>query len=153
MDITETTKNGAKSNIVVSVYSKSENAGKLVHEGNFSAPMRDSKPLTGADEEAYRNEGTKAENRASSDHRRQGATSQPYVNVANKGTSERITAECIQNWSETIVVDDGWQDFRSETLLVVTKQVLEEEIYLVMSEHSLVQTEENLDYTMTETRN
>ena len=55
--------------------------------------------------------------------------------------------------TETIVVDDGWQDLRSETLLVDTKQVLEEEIHLVMSEHSIVQTEGKLDYTMTETRN
>ena len=56
------------------------------------------------------------------------------------------------NWPETFVVDNGWQDFRSETLLVDTKQVLEEEIHLVMSEHLVVQTEENLDYTMTKTR-
>ena len=83
---------------------------------------------------------------------RQGATSQPDVKVANKGTSKLLTAECIQNWSETIVVDDGWQDVRSETLLVDTKQVLEEEINLVMSEHSVVQAEVNLNYTMTETR-
>ena len=41
-DITETAENGAKSNFVVSVHSKSENAVKLVHEGKFSAPMRDS---------------------------------------------------------------------------------------------------------------
>ena len=33
-----------------------------------------------------------------------------------------------------------------------TKQVLEEEMNLVMSEHSKVQTEVNLNYTMTETR-
>ena len=32
-----------------------------------------------------------------------------------------------------------------------TEQVLEEEIHLVMSEHLIVQTEETLDYTMTET--
>ena len=95
----ETAENGAKSNIVVSVHSKSENAGKLVHEGRFSAPMRDSKPLTKADEQADRNDRTKAENRAC----RQRATSQPDVNVANKGTSKLLTAECIQNWSETIV--------------------------------------------------
>ena len=34
-----------------------------------------------------------------------------------------------------------------------TKQGLEEEIHFVKSEHSIVQTEKNLDYTMTETRN
>ena len=33
-----------------------------------------------------------------------------------------------------------------------TEQVLEEEIHLVMSEHLVVQTEETLHYTMTETR-
>ena len=33
-----------------------------------------------------------------------------------------------------------------------TKQILEEEIHLVMSKHSTEQTEENLNYTMTETR-
>ena len=53
---------------------------------------------------------------------------------------------------ETFVVDDGWQDFRSKTLLVDTTQVLEEEIHMVMSEHLIVQTEEILDYPMTETR-
>ena len=56
------------------------------------------------------------------------------------------------NWPETFVVDDGWQDFRFKTLLVDTTQVLDEEIHLVMSKHLIVQTEETLDYTMTETR-
>ena len=32
------------------------------------------------------------------------------------------------------------------------KQVLEEAIHLVLTEHSIVQTDENLNYTMTETR-
>ena len=95
--------NGAKSNIVVSVHSKSGNAGKLVHEAMFSAPMRYSKLLTEADEQADRNDRTKAENRAC----RQGATSQPDVNLVNKGTSKLLTAECIQNWLETFVVDNG----------------------------------------------
>ena len=70
---------------------------------------------------------------------------------ANKETSKRLTAEWMRNWPEIFVVDDGWQDFHSETLLVDTEQVLEEEIHLVMSEHLIVQTEETLDYTMTET--
>ena len=70
---------------------------------------------------------------------------------ANKETSKRLTAEWMRNWPEIFVVDDGWQDFRSETLLVDTEQVLEEEIHLVMSEHLVVQTEETLDYRMTET--
>ena len=126
MDVTETAENGAKSNIVVSVHSKSENAGKLVHKRKFPAPMRDSKLLI---ETMRKLIGTIEQNR----------------------TSKLFTAECIQNWSETIVVD-GWQDLHWETLLVDTKQVLEEEIHLVMSEHSIVQTEEKLDYTMTETR-
>ena len=39
------------------------------------------------------------------------------------------------------------QDIRSEILLVDTKQVLEEEIHFVKSEHSIVQTKENLNYT------
>ena len=43
------------------------------------------------------------------------------------------------NWLETFVVDDGWQDCRSETLLVDTTQGLEDEIDLVMSEHLRVQ--------------
>ena len=101
MDIAEAAENGAKYNIVVSVHSKSENAGTLVHEGKFSAPLRVSKPLTEADEETDRNDRTKAENRAC----RQEATSQQDVNVANKGPSKLLTAE-IQNWSQTIVVDD-----------------------------------------------
>ena len=71
---------------------------------------------------------------------------------ANKETSKRLTAEWMRNWPEIFVVDDGWQDFHSETLLVDTEQVLEEEIHLVMSEHLVVQTEETLDYRMTETR-
>ena len=52
------------------------------------------------------------------------------MKVANNGTSKFLTAECIQNWSETFIVDNGRQDVRSETLLVDTKQVLEEEIHL-----------------------
>ena len=70
----------------------------------------------------------------------------------NKRTSKRLTTEWMWNWSQTFVVDDGWQDFRSETLLVNTEQVFKDEIHLVMSEHLIVQTEENLNYTMTETR-
>ena len=65
--------------------------------------------------------------------------------------SKRLKAEWLWNWPETFVVDDGCQDFRSEKLLVDTIQVLEDEIHLVMSEHSIVQTEENLSFIMTET--
>ena len=145
---TETVEDGAKSNIALSVHLKSENAVKLVHEGKFSALRRDSKPPTEADEQADRKDSTDVDNGTC----RQGATSQPDVKVANKGTSKFLTAECIQNWSETFIVDNGRQDVRSETLLVDTKQVLEEEIHLGMSEHSIVQTEEILNHTMTETR-
>ena len=70
---------------------------------------------------------------------------------ANKGTSKRLAAEWMWNRPETFVVDNGWQEFRSGTLLLDTQQVLEEETHLVMSEHLIVQTEETLDYTMTET--
>ena len=70
---------------------------------------------------------------------------------ANKGTSKNLIEEWMWNWPETFFVDNGWQDFRSEILLVDTEQVLEEEIHLVMSEHLVVQTEETLDYRMTET--
>ena len=70
---------------------------------------------------------------------------------ANKETSKRLAAEWMWNRPETFVVDNGWQDFRSGTFLVDTQQVLEEETHLVMSEHLIVQTEETLDYTMTET--
>ena len=145
---TETVGDGAKSNIALPVHLKSENAVKLVHEGKFSALRRDSKPPTEADEQADRKDRTNADNGTC----RQGATTQPDVNVANKGTSKFLTAECIQNWSETFIVDNGRQDVRSETLLVDTKQVLEEEIHLGMSEHSISQTKENLNHTMTETR-
>ena len=62
-----------------------------------------------------------------------------------------ITAEWMWNWPATFVVNDGWQDFRSETLLIDTTQVFKDKIHLVMSEHLIVQTEENLDYTLTET--
>ena len=54
--------------------------------------------------------------------------------------------------SETFIVDNGRHDVRSETLLVDTKQVLEEDIHLGMSEHSISQTKEILKYTLTETR-
>ena len=137
---TETIEDGAKSNIALSVHSKSENAVKLVHEGKFSALRRDSKPPTEADEQA--------------DDRtcRKEAISQPDVKLANQGTPQLITTECIQKLSETFIVDNGRQDVRSETLLVDTKQVLEEDIHLGMSEHSISQTKENLNHTMAETR-
>ena len=70
---------------------------------------------------------------------------------ANKETSKRLTAEWMWNWPETFVVDDSWQDFRSETLLVDNTQVFKDEIHMVMNEHLVVQTEETLDFTMTET--
>ena len=140
MDETETIEDGAKSNIALSVHSKSENAVKLVHEGKFSALRRDSKPPTEADEQA--DDGTC----------RKEAISQPDVKLANQGTSQLITTECIQKLSETFIVDNGRQDVRSETLLVDTKQVLEEDIHLGMSEHSISQTKENLNHTMAETR-
>ena len=134
---TETVEDGAKSNIALSVHLKSENAVKLVHEGKFSALRRDSKPPTEADEQA--------------DDRtcRKEAISQPDVKLANQGTPQLITTECIQKLSETFIVD---KDVRSETLLVDTKQVLEEDIHLGMSEHSISQTKENLNHTMAETR-
>ena len=67
--------------------------------------------------------------------------------------SKLVTAERIQNWSETFVVaDNGRQDFRSYTLLVDTNKFFEEEIHFVLSELWIVQTEENLNYTITETK-
>ena len=137
---TETVEDGAKSNIALSVHLKSENAVKLVHEGKFSALRRDSKSSTEADEQA--DDGTC----------RKEAISQPDVKLANQGTSQLITTECIQKLSETFIVDNGRQDVRSETLLVDTKQVLEEDIHLGMSEHSISQTKEVLNHTMAETR-
>ena len=142
MDKTET------ADIALSVHSKPENAVKLVHEGKFSALRRDSKPPTEADEQADRKDSTDVDNGTC----RQGATSQPDVKLANQGTSQLITTECIQILSETFIVDNGRQDVRSETLLVDTKQVLEEDIHLGMSEHSISQTKENLNHTMAETR-
>ena len=70
---------------------------------------------------------------------------------ANKETSKRLAAEWMWTRPETFIVDNGWQDFRSGTLLVDTQQVLEEETHLVKCEHLVVQTEETLDNTMTET--
>ena len=84
---------------------------------------------------------------------KQGATCHPELHLAIKGTSKLLTAECIQNWLKTFVVaDNGRQDFRSKTLLVDNKQFLEDGIHFDMSEHSVVQTEVNLNYWMTETR-
>ena len=71
---------------------------------------------------------------------------------ANQGPSKLLTADCIQSWPEIFVGHNGRQNFCSETLVVDTKQFLEEGIHLVMCEHSIVQTEENLNYIMTETR-
>ena len=45
MDKTGTAENVAKFNFALSEHSTPENAVKLVHEGKFFAPMRDSKPL------------------------------------------------------------------------------------------------------------
>ena len=76
------------------------------------------KPATeevGQDDRTLR---TKADNGAC----RQGAKSQE-VKAANKVTSKLLRAECIQNWSETIIVEKCRQDFRSETPLVDTTQV------------------------------
>ena len=56
----------------------------------------------------------------------------------------------MQNCLETIIVEKCRQDFRSEALLVDTTHFLEEEIHLVKSEHSIVRTEVNWNYTMTE---
>ena len=137
---TETVEDRAKSNIALSVHLKSENAVKLVHKGKFSALRRDSKPPTEADEQA--DDGTC----------RKEAISQPDVKLANQGTSQLITTECIQKLSETFIVDNGRQDVLSKTLLVDTKQILEGDIHLGMSEHSISQTKENLNHTMTETR-
>ena len=137
---TETEEDGAKSNFALPVHLKSGNAVKLVHEEKFSALRRDSKSPTEADEQA--DDGTC----------RKEAISQPDVKLANQGTSQLITTECIQKLSETFIVDNGRQDVRSETLLVDTKQVLEEDIHLGMSEHSISQTKEVLNHTMAETR-
>ena len=79
-----------------------------------------------------------------------------YSNVAiaeseaNKRPSNNLTAEWMWNWPETFNVDDGWQNIRSETLLVDIEQVLEEDTHLIMSEHLLVQTE-TLEFTLAET--
>ena len=70
---------------------------------------------------------------------------------ANKRPWKNLTAQRMWDWPEIFVVDDGWQDFRSKTL-VDTTQVLEEKMHMVMSEHLIMQTEETLDYPMTETR-
>ena len=69
-----------------------------------------------------------------------------------QGNLEAPHSGIIQNWSKRILVENCRQDFRSETLLVDNKQVLKEEIHLIMSEHSIVQTEVNLNYTITETK-
>ena len=69
----------------------------------------------------------------------------------NKSTSKLLTSELTGNLSEAFVLEHGQQEFRSETLLAYTKHVLKK-TFLVMDEHLIVQTEENFDYTMTETK-
>ena len=56
------------------------------------------------------------------------------------------------NWPGTFVVNNGWKDFRSKTLLVDTTQILEDAIHLVMSEHFIKQEEKILEYTTNEFR-
>ena len=105
---TETAENSHESNIAKSVNSTPEIAMKLVPEGKFSASRRDSKApkeIVGRDD---RKDRIKTDNGAC----RQGATSQQEVNVANKVTSELLIAECIQNWSETIIVEKCRQEFK-----------------------------------------
>ena len=63
-----------------------------------------------------------------------------------------LTAEWMWNWPRTSVEDVGWQDFRSESHFVVTTQVLEDAIHLVMSERLVMRTEENLNLIKTEMR-
>ena len=82
--------------------------------------------------------------------RGRGAISQSEVNLAIKETSELLTAECIQNWSETIIVEKCRQTSVQKPSYWTA---LEEKIHLVMNEHLIVQTDENLNYTMSETRN
>ena len=71
--------------------------------------MWDSKSLdistvpTEAEEQADRKHKARADNEAC----RQGVTSQPEVNLEIIGISKQLTAECIQNWSETFVVADN----------------------------------------------
>ena len=54
------------------------------------------------------------------------------------GTSKLLTAEWTWRCSDASVVETAQRDFRSETLLVDTKHVLEDEIHVVMSEHLIV---------------
>ena len=104
--------------------------------------MFDSKLLAETDERVDRTDRTNYDNGSC----RQGATSQAEAKVGNKGTSKFFTAECIQNWSETIIVENSRQEFRSEiSLWLPNKQTLKEELHLVRSEHSIVQTEVNLN--------
>ena len=84
MEKSEIVENGAKSKIAVSIHSTPENAVNLIHEGIFSGPRRHSKTPTEADERADRKDRTNYDNGSC----RQGATSQPEVKVANKGTSK-----------------------------------------------------------------
>ena len=58
-----------------------------------------------------------------------------------------IHTELVRN-----IRDNGRQEFSSEILLVDTKQVLEEGNHLSMCDRAIVQTEGNLNFTMTETR-
>ena len=73
MDKSETVENGAKSIFAGSVQSTPENAVKIVHEGKFSTPMRDSKPPTKIIGQDDWKDKVKADNGAC----RHGATSQP----------------------------------------------------------------------------
>ena len=74
--------------------------------------------------------------------------SEPHYQRNIEGPHSRMHAELVRNNH----CGKCRQDFRSEFLLVDARKGLEEEIHLVMNEHSIVQTDENLNYTMTETR-
>ena len=47
---------------------------------------------------------------------------------ANKECSKQLAAEWMWNWPKTFIVDDGWKNHRSQTLLVDTKQALKDTI-------------------------
>ena len=74
------------------------------------------------------------------------------MKVAKKGTLKPLTAECIQNWSEAIVVKNvGKTSVQKPSSWIPYKIWKKRFTWSGVSIRSGVQTQENLNYTTTET--
>ena len=54
---------------------------------------------------------------------------------------------------DIFVVERNWQEVNTKTLLVEIKQVWQEEMQLVASDHNIVKQEKNKEFSLTEEKN